>query len=120
MNRIVPLFALLLVVGSGVAEAQKAPILGAIESMKIVEAATLEVTPVKNAPFVADAVTEFTQVLGDGNRIERSYASSILRDSRGRTRREELIALVGPLASAGAAPRLVTIFDPDSGVTYTL
>ena len=25
----------------------------------------------KNAPFSAQAVTEFTQTLGDGNRIER-------------------------------------------------
>ena len=87
---------------------------------KVTESAPLEVTPVKNAAFLAEAVTEFTQVLGDGNRIEYRYVSSIARDSRGRTRREEQIALLGPLASAGTAPRLVTILDPDSGVTYTL
>jgi|SRR5688572_18394246 len=87
---------------------------------KVTESAPLEVTPVKNASFLAEAVTEFTQILGDGNRIEHRYVSSIARDSRGRTRREEQIALVGPFASAGAAPRLVTILDPDSGVTYTL
>jgi len=88
--------------------------------LKVTESAPLEVTPVKNAAFLAEAVTEFTQVLGDGNRIEHRYVSSIARDSRGRTRREEQIALLGPLASAGTAPRLVTILDPDSGVTYTL
>src|SRR5687767_1503157 len=87
---------------------------------KVTESAPLEVTPVKNASFLAEAVTEFTQILGDGNRIEHRYVSSIARDSRGRTRREEQIALLGPLASAGTAPRLVTILDPDSGVTYTL
>src|SRR5687768_1517271 len=87
---------------------------------KVTESAPLEVTPVKNASFLAEAVTEFTQILGDGNRIEHRYVSSIARDSRGRTRREEQIALLGPLASAGTAPQLVTILDPDSGVTYTL
>jgi hypothetical protein len=76
---------------------------------------------VKNAPFSAQAVTEFTQTLGDGNRIERRYQSSVARDSRERTRREEEIALIGPLAAANAAAsRLVTIVDPDAGVGYTL
>jgi hypothetical protein len=79
------------------------------------------VTPVKNAPFAAQAVTEFTQILLDGNRIDRRYESSVARDSRGRTRREEQIALVGALASTGAAaPRLVTVVDPDAGVSYTI
>ena len=88
---------------------------------KITESTPIEVTTVKNAPFAAQAVTEFTQTLGDGNRIERRYQSSIARDSRGRTRREEEIALIGPLATANAgAPRLVTIVDADAGVTYTL
>ena len=91
------------------------------EGLKITESAPIEVTPVKNAPFSAQAVTEFTQTLGDGNRIERRYESSVARDSRGRTRREEEIALIGPLAAANAAtPRLVTILDPDSGASYTL
>ena len=91
------------------------------EGFKITESVPIEVTPVKNAPFSAQAVTEFTQTLGDGNRIERRYESSVSRDSRGRTRREEEIALIGPLAATNAAtPRLVTILDPDSGTSYTL
>ena len=90
------------------------------EGFKITESAPIEVTAVKNAPFSAQAVTEFTQTLGDGNRIERRYESSVARDSRGRTRREEEIALIGPLAAANATPRLVTILDPDSGASYTL
>ena len=73
-----------------------------------------------NAPFSADAETEFTQVLGDGNRIERRYSSMMARDSQGRTRREEEIALVGPLAVDGPSPRLVTILDNVTGHSYTL
>ena len=89
---------------------------------KITESAPIEVTPVKNAPFTAQAVTEFAQTLEDGNRIERRYLSSVARDSRGRTRREEEIALIGPFFTAAnaGAPRLVTIIDADAGVTYTL
>ena len=87
----------------------------------VIEAMPLEsVTSVPNAPFSADAETEFTQVLGDGNRIERRYSSTMARDSQGRTRREEEIALVGPLAVDGAPPRLVTILDPVAGHSYTL
>jgi hypothetical protein len=90
-------------------------------AFQVLESAPLEsISTVKTAPFSADAVTEFTQTLGDGNRIERRYVSSIARDSRGRTRREEEIALVGPLGATGPAPRLVTIVDPESRVTYTL
>ena len=87
----------------------------------IVESVPLEsVTSVPNAPFSADAETEFAQVLGDGNRIERRYSSTIARDSQGRTRREEEIALVGPLAVDGPSPRLVTVLDPVAGYSYTL
>src|SRR5262245_14672680 len=75
---------------------------------------------VKNAPFSAEAVNEFTQVLADGNRIERRFTTSLWRDSQGRTRREEQIALVGPLAVQGNPPTLVTISDPVAGVSYTL
>jgi len=88
---------------------------GVIESMPLES-----VTSVPNAPFSADAETEFTQVLGDGNRIERRYSSMIARDSQGRTRREEEIALVGALAVGGPSPRLVTILDPVAGHSFTL
>jgi hypothetical protein len=87
----------------------------------VIEAMPLEaVTNVPNAPFSADAETEFTQLLGDGNRIERRYSSMIARDSQGRTRREEEIALVGPLAVDGPSPRLVTILDPVARHSFTL
>lgn len=84
-----------------------------------VQQAQLE--PVTGAPFMAEAVTEFRQVLGDGNRIEHTYTATIARDSRGRSRREQDLALLGPLAPLGdAPPRLVTIIDPSREVTYTL
>jgi hypothetical protein len=87
----------------------------------VLEAVPLDATRrVPNAPFRADAETEFTQVLGDGNRIERRYSSTIARDSEGRTRREEEIALIGPLSVDGPSPRLVTIVDAVAGYTYTL
>ena len=43
--------------------------------------------PVKNAPYSAEAITESTQTLADGNRIRRENRSLIYRDSQGRTRR---------------------------------
>jgi len=93
----------------------------AFSPVGVIEAVPLEpVTSVPNAAFSADAETEFTQVLGDGNRIERRYSSMVARDSQGRTRREEEIALVGPLAVDGPSPRLVTIVDPVAGQSYTL
>jgi hypothetical protein len=91
-----------------------------IELLEVVEAAPQSISQVTGVPFTADAVTEFTQVLGDGNRIERRYASSIARDGRGRTRREEDIVLLGPLAPTGPTPKLVTIEDPVAGVSYSL
>jgi hypothetical protein len=76
---------------------------------------------VSNAAFSADAVTEFVQVLADGNRIERRFSSAIARDSRGRTRREQEVALLGPLAPLQSEPpNLVTITDPETGMNYTL
>ena len=89
-------------------------------SFEILNSEPLEATSVvKGSPFSADAITEFTQTLGDGNRIERSFKASIARDSRGRTRREEQVALVGPLAAHGDPPTLITLSDPASGLHYT-
>jgi len=103
------------------------------------------VPPIAGAPFTADATTEFTQALADGNRIEQRFSTSIARDGRGRTRREQQMALVGPLAvlqpftakiddlggggrgravwlNAGPQEpqRLVVINDPVDHVSYTL
>ena len=41
-------------------------------------------------PYSADAVTERTQVLADGNRINVRSTTRVYRDGEGRTRRESL------------------------------
>ena len=73
---------------------------------------------VKGAPYRADAVTEVTQTLADGNRIVRKTTAAVARDSEGRTRREVTMAALGPLAPHDA-PRLVFIHDP-AGASYVL
>jgi hypothetical protein len=120
--RIATLVIVGMTVSAAASYAQKSVAVVPGAGFKITESAPIEVTPVKNAPFSAQAVTEFAQALEDGNRIERRYESSVARDTRGRTRREEEIALIGPFFTAAnaGAPRLVTIIDPDAGVTYTL
>jgi hypothetical protein len=97
-----------------------------------------DVPTIVDAPFTAEATTEFIQILSDGNRIEKRYSTSLARDSKGRTRREQEVALIGPLAvfepgaaggpgrarvdtdASGQPPRFVTIADPVAGATYTL
>ena len=104
----------------------------------------LNVEPMENvpaiagAPFTADATTEFSQMLSDGNRIERRFNTSLARDDKGRTRSEQDVAMLGPLVvlqkgmnwSANSfqttppaqqePPRFTVITDPVEGVTYTL
>lgn len=65
--------------------------------------------PVKGAPYAADAVTETTQVLSDGNRITRKSTATTYRDSEGRTRREETLAAIGPWAAGGNPPQHIFI-----------
>src|SRR5712692_1541809 len=64
---------------------------------------------VKGAPYAAEAVTETTQTLNDGNHITRKSTASIYRDSQGRTRREETMGALGPWAAGGDLPRTVFI-----------
>jgi hypothetical protein len=74
---------------------------------------------VTGAPYSAEAVTEMTQTLADGNRIVRSVTASVARDSEGRTRREQVLAAFGPWMPA-EQPKSVIISDPVSGVSYML
>jgi hypothetical protein len=74
---------------------------------------------VKGMPYKAEAFTEITQSLADGNRIVRKITSSVSRDGEGRTRREGNLAALGPLAPHDA-PRLVFIQDPVAGTSYAL
>lgn len=75
--------------------------------------------PVLGAPYTADAVTEVTQVLADGNRIEHQTSAAVARDSRGRIRREHQALFLGGLTAQREVP-LVTISDPSSGTHVTL
>lgn len=74
---------------------------------------------VKGAPYSAQAITETTQTLGDGNRIVNQNSARVYRDSEGRTRREEAIGAIGPLAN-GQMPQAIFINDPVAGVSYML
>lgn len=75
---------------------------------------------VKGAPYSAEAVTESTQTLSDGNRIVNKSTASVYRDSEGRTRREQTLRAIGPFATGGAPPQTIYISDPVAGVSYVL
>ncbi|MEO8436386.1 MAG: energy transducer TonB [Pyrinomonadaceae bacterium] len=75
---------------------------------------------VKGAPYSAQAVTEMTQMLIDGNRIVNKSSASIYRDNEGRTRREQTLKAIGPYATGGEAPQTIFISDPVAGVHYVL
>ena len=75
---------------------------------------------VKGVPYSADAVTETTQTLADGNRIVRKNTAQVYRDGEGRTRREHTISVIGPFATEGDPPRTVFINDPVAGASYIL
>ncbi len=75
---------------------------------------------VKGVPFSADTVTEFTQVLGNGQRLFRSSSGSLYRDSEGRTRREQTIDAIGPYTASAPVQRTVMINDPVAGESYML
>jgi hypothetical protein len=76
--------------------------------------------PVKGAPYSLDATIETTQTLSDGNRIVHRHTVHLYRDSKGRTRREEELAAIGPWAASGTPPTIITIQDPVSGASYLL
>ena len=74
---------------------------------------------VTDAPYTAEAITEVTQTLADGNRIERRTSTTIARSSSGATRREQQGFAVGGFVGQNAQP-IVTITDPKSGLHITL
>ncbi len=75
---------------------------------------------VKGAPYSAQAVTESTQTLTDGNRIVNRSTASVYRDSEGRTRREQSLKAIGLYTSAGQQPQTIFINDPVAGTSHTL
>src|SRR5260370_38038732 len=80
----------------------------------------MENKTVKNSPYSAQSMTEFTQALADGNRIHRTTSGSIARDSEGRTRREQAMTAIGQMTGSAESVKSVMIQDPVTGVTYSL
>ncbi len=74
---------------------------------------------VKGAPYTAEAITESTQTLADGNRIARKSTAQLARDSEGRTRRQDRFGESGS-ATTKEANELVFISDPVAKVSWTL
>jgi hypothetical protein len=76
---------------------------------------------VAGAPFSASLSTQTTQVLADGNRIERGTTGMLARDSQGRTRRDMTLPAIGPWATSGkAAPHVILLNDPVAQAHYIL
>ena len=65
---------------------------------------------VTGAPYTAEAVTETTQTLGDGNRIAQTSSVKLYRDGQGRERQDE----------GRAETTRILISDPVSRVSFTL
>jgi hypothetical protein len=74
---------------------------------------------VTGAPYSAQAVTEITQTLGDGNRIVRKVTASVYRDSSGRVRRDQVLAAVGSWMP-NEQPKTAIIDDPVAHFHYIL
>jgi hypothetical protein len=81
---------------------------------------TIDGKLVKGAPYSAQAINESVQTLAGGNRIVRQNTSTIYRDSEGRTRRDQTIAMVGGYSAAGEPAQTTFINDPVAGVNYIL
>ena len=74
---------------------------------------------VSGAAFSAEAVTEMTQELRDGNRIEQRWSTTFARDNVGRVRREQALP---PLGGVILDPevRMITISDPRQRTVYLI
>jgi hypothetical protein len=75
---------------------------------------------VTGKPYSAQAVTESTQMLADGNRITQRNETRIYRDGQGRTRREQTLGGLGVWQPANEPATTITIHDPVAGTTYMM
>ena len=75
---------------------------------------------VRGAPYSAEAVTERTQTLADGNRIVNKSSARVFRDSEGRTRREQQITAIGNWEATEEPPHVIFIQDPVAKMHYVL
>ncbi len=90
------------------------------QTFTIVSGQVFNGNPVKGQPYSAEAVTETTQTLADGNRIVTRSSQMIYRDSDGRERREQTIGRLGNLNAANGPAKVVFISDPVAKMSYTL
>ena len=74
---------------------------------------------VKGAPFSGQTSLETTQTLADGTNISRKNTGMVYRDSEGRTRREQSLSGIGPMA-VGHSGQFVMIHDTVAGKHYIL
>jgi hypothetical protein len=121
------ILALTILASAAAARAQAPPEVIAFASPTNIEFMSgpiaFDTEPVIGAPYTAEAVTDVVQTLADGNRIVRKSKAQISRDSQGRTRREQGLAMFGPVVNApdGAdQPRNVQISDPAAGTMIML
>jgi hypothetical protein len=75
---------------------------------------------VSGAPYSAQAVTQFTQALANGDHIQRTTTASMARDSQGRTRTERSFGAIGALTAERGGARTVMIFDPVASKSFVL
>jgi hypothetical protein len=95
-----------------------------------VVAGAVETKTTVGRPYSAEAVTEMTQVLGDGNRIQNRASNRVYRDGEGRTRREVLdddgtvvsISISDPVAHANYTldPKAKVAFKAGGNIVYPL
>ena len=75
---------------------------------------------VKGAPFSAQTSIETSQTLADGTNIDRKSNGMVYRDSEGRTRHEQNLSGIGPVAVAHRSGQFVMIHDPVAQRHYVL
>ncbi|HEX8368328.1 MAG TPA: hypothetical protein VF604_07285 [Pyrinomonadaceae bacterium] len=75
---------------------------------------------VKGAPFSAEAVSESTQILADGNKISRTFTVRMYRDGEGRFRREEVPGAGAAVGGFGGVRQMISIFDPVANQRFFL
>src|SRR4051812_14291768 len=93
---------------------------GFLQTFDFVGGQMVSGNPVKGAPYSAEAITEMTQTLADGNRIVNKSSSMLYRDSEGRERREESFNKLAGFNASGEAARAVFITDPVAKTSYSL
>jgi hypothetical protein len=106
--------------GGQVSAAVPGPGPSMISTFRVMAGEMIGGSPVKSAPYSAQAVTQSTQTLADGNRIVNNTSAAVYRDSDGRERREQSLPNIGALTAQGAPSKNILISDPVAGANYSL